>query len=447
MVRRMVKLSGMRPIKEWLRPEWSDRNLRLVLGSRLFMSSSRAMAGIVVPIYLVLLHYSGVRIGELFVVVAAASAVFSTLVGFVSDRIGRKPFLVIFPFFASLAALYFAISTNDVGLFLFAALGSFGRGAGAGAGLVGPYQPAENSLITENVVARFRNDVFGRLGLMATLGALLGSLASAIVPTSRLGGADPLSEFRPAMVVISIFALVATLLGTMIKETRTPAQQRAQRSSGFWPRKSMKLLTRFWITNSLNGLATGMFGPFISYWFFRRFGAGPAKIGMLYAVINAATLVSAVSAAPLARRFGLVRATSILRLLQSVLLIPFALAPTFLTAGAIYMVRMLSQRAALPLRQSYAVAMADPLERGRVAALSNVPSQFLSAASPSLAGWMFDNLALSVPFEIGGLVQFISVIFYYQFFKDLKPEEERDDGIELLGLPPDSPDETIAPPL
>ena len=60
---------------------------------------------------------------------------------------------------------------------------------------------------------------------------------------------------------------------------------------------------------------------------------------------------------------------------------------------------------------------------------------------------MFDNLALSVPFEIGGLVQFISVIFYYQFFKDLKPEEERDDGIELLGLPPDSPDETIAPPL
>jgi predicted MFS family arabinose efflux permease len=171
-----------------------------------------------------------------------------------------------------------------------------------------------------------------------------------------------------------------------------------------------------------------MFGPFITYWFFKRFGAGPAKIGFLYAIVNLASLSSAISAAPLARRFGIVKASTFLRFAQSILLFPLALAPNFIVASAIYLIRMLAQRAALPLRQSFAVAMAHPDERARVAALSNLPSQVFSAASPSLSGWMFDNLSLSIPFEIGGLLQLLSGLLYYHFFKATRPEEELDES-------------------
>jgi hypothetical protein len=48
---------------------------------------------------------------------------------------------------------------------------------------------------------------------------------------------------------------------------------------------------------------------------------------------------------------------------------------------------MLVQRIGLPLRQSYSVGLADPAERGAVAALSNVPSQLAMPVSPLVTGY------------------------------------------------------------
>ncbi|NNN14079.1 MAG: MFS transporter [Acidimicrobiaceae bacterium] len=406
-----------------------DRNIKLIWLARLVMSAARSLAGVIVPIYLALLGFNGTRLGELFALVGIVSAIMSSLVGYLADKIGNKFALVVFPLLAAMAAIYYAFFSHILGLYIFAALGSFGRGAGAGGGMVGPYQPAESSFLIQGVPAKFRNDVFGRISLMSTLGALLGALLAVFAPGGHLKGTDLSAAFRLSMLLIAGLSICASLLALGIKEKVESAKVRKARAGGgFWPKRSMKLLVRFWATNSLNGIAVGMFGPFITYWFFKRFGAGPAKIGFLFAIVNLASLSSAISAAPLARRFGIVKASTFLRFAQSILLFPLALAPNFLVASVVYLIRMLAQRAALPLRQSFAVAMAHPDERARVAALSNVPSQVFSAASPSLSGWMFDNLSLSIPFEIGGLLQLLSGMLYYHFFKTTRPEEELEES-------------------
>ncbi len=415
-------------------PAWSGRNFTLVFAARACMSTGRALAGVLTPIYLALEGFSAFELSGYILVVAIFSALASSVVGLWSDRVGRRAFMVVVPLLTAAAGATFAFTASVPVLFVMGALGSFGRGAGAGAGAVGPYQPAESALVTEIVGDHDRNSAFGRLSFASSLGATVGGLAALLVRSGHLHGAAATGAFRPAFLVTAAASLAAGLVALGLDEPRAapspPVRGRAgdggvRLSRGLvLPRRSRWLLYRLWATNTVNGMAVGMFGPFVAYWFFRRFGAGAGEIGALFAVINAVTMASTLSAAGLARRWGLVRTLSTVRAAQAVLLVPMALSPSFALAGAIYLVRMVVQRVGLPLRQSYAVGLADPAERASVAALSNLPSQLTMAGSPLLTGYLLDEADLALPFELAGAVQLVNAIMFWGFFHNHPPAEE-----------------------
>jgi MFS family permease len=401
-----------------------SRDLALIFSARVAMSTSRAIAGIAVPLYLATLGFNGLELGFLYLVVALVAAGMSSTIGFATNRFGAKTFMVAVPLLVGVAGIVYAYSTATAVLFVFAALGSFGRGAGAGAGMVGPYQPAESQLIVNSVTPTNRNRAFSMVSIASTIGALIGTGLAALLGHEQVTRALAESLFRPSMLLASGFAVLAGLLALPITATgRAPAIRRQERVFSF-PRNSRWLLYRLWVTNSLNGLAVGMFGPFITYWLYLRYGANQVTIGELYLIVNLVTLASGVVAPRLATRFGTVRATSWLRIAQGLLLIPLALSPTFVIAGVIYTVRMFAQRIALPLRQSYALAMADPAEQARIAALSNLPSQVVMALSPTLTGFLLDDVSLELPFEIASVLQTISAVAYLAFFRNARPPEE-----------------------
>lgn len=419
-------------------PEWMTRDMGLLLAARALMSAARAFAGIVVPIYLALIGYSGFMLGLLFTVVALTSAVLAGCVGLLSDRFGRKAFLIIVPWFAAVAAIVFAFSQAMALIFIFAALGSFGRGAGAGSGTIGPYQPAEQALLADAVVAQHRNKLFGRIAFASSLGSLIGTglLAELPVILSWFGlpALQGSAQYRLMFLLMAGVAFGAGLLALPILEPKRAVLAPARpRPAGKWrpgiqlSRQSWFVLIRLWMTNSVNGLAVGFFGPFITYWFYRRYGAGTETVGLLYTIINLVTMFGNLGAARFAARLGLVRAITISRTLQAVLILPMVLMPSFWLAGGIYLLRMLAQRVGLPLRQSYVLGVVRSEERGTVGALSNLPSQVTSATSPSLAGYLFDHVSLSLPFEIGALLQGINTLIFYLFFHDLQPPEEKDE--------------------
>ncbi|HEV2580826.1 MAG TPA: MFS transporter, partial [Ktedonobacteraceae bacterium] len=438
------KLTLRQRLRELTSPAWLTRDMRLLLAARVSMSAARALAGIVVPIYLALIGFNALELGFLFVVVAIMSAVLSGLSGLLADRVGRKPMIVLLPFCTALAAIIFVYSHVAALLFVFAALGSFGRGAGAGAGAVGPYQPAEQALLADAVSSRYRNNLFGLVGFASSLGALLGtgpltSLPQVLTHFSILSS-QGLASYQFAFFLTAIAAAIAGLLAipvadpslTRIRNRRAMNDTSAQtiKRKGLWriniSHQSMSILLRLCITNSFNGLAVGFFGPFITYWFYRQYGAGPAVIGLLYSIINLAAMFANLGSARFAARLGLVRAILVGRIFQAVLLIPMVLAPTFWLAGAIYLARMLAQRLALPLRQSYVMGVVSPEERGTVSALSNLPAQATSAASPALAGYLFDHISLALPFEIGAALQAFNALLFFIFFRNNLPPEERD---------------------
>jgi MFS family permease len=404
-------------------PEWMNRDVELLILARAFMSSGRALAGVLVPIYLAKIGFDGSTLGILFAVTAVVSALLTSCVAFLSDRFGRKFFIIGVPLLAAAAAIIFTVTQNEALVFIFAAVGSFGRGAGAGGGSIGPYQPAEQAYLADSVPANVRNSLFGRVAFASSLGAVVGVGVLAWIPdVGTYLGLGELNAYRPAFVVLSLVSIIAALLPIPITPHRVAVPKR--RGGITLPRKSWPILVRLWITNSLNGTAIGFFGPFITYWFYKRFNAGPGTVGTLYAVINLGSMASTLSAARIAGNLGVVKTIVATRGIAAVLIVPMVLSPHFWMAGVVYFIRMMIQRVGMPLRQSYVMGVVSPDERAVVAGLSNLPAQATSASTPALAGYLFDHVSMALPFEIGALLQGANAVLYWSFFRHLRPPEE-----------------------
>lgn len=82
------------------------------------------------------------------------------------------------------------------------------------------------------------------------------------------------------------------------------------------------------------------------------------------------------------------------------------------------------QRLAAPLRQSYVLAMADPAERGSVAGPASLPSQVRMSTTPVASGYLLDEVSLSLPFEIAGVLQMVNALLFWVFFRHRPPAEE-----------------------
>ncbi len=414
----------------WFAPSWMNTDIARVLIAHALMSATQAMAAILVPIDLAKLGFHGVFIGLLFTATATASAILTAVIGFLSDRFGRRSFLVLMPLVTAAACFIFALSQWGAFLFVSAALGALGRGTGAGAGTVGPYQPAEQAYLTARIPSTHRNSLFGRLGFATSLGALIGGgpliyLTVGLTPQAQ--------QFSAAFFVSGACALAAGFLAMGIAKDRKLPLEKSQAtpvnkdaSPALPGGQVRRLLLQLALTNSLNGFAVGFFGPFITYWFYRRFGVSAVEIGLLYMLINFVSLVSNVFTARVALRWGVVRSIVATRVVQGLMIIPMVLAPFFWLAGVLYALRMMVQRLGLPLRQSYVMGIVPDAQRGKVSSLSNLPSQVTSAISPSLAGPMIENISLSLPFELGAVIQTLGAILFGVFFGKTRPPEEHE---------------------
>lgn len=115
------------------------------------------------------------------------------LTGVLSDRFGRKTFLILISLLTVGGGLAFAVSTNFIVLVLAAAIGTIGRGGGgAGSGgNWGPFYPAEQALIAEHSTDFERTTVFGALSSVGVVAGAVGSLFAWLPRRYRRSPAAP----------------------------------------------------------------------------------------------------------------------------------------------------------------------------------------------------------------------------------------------------------------
>jgi len=434
------ELPGYEP-SSW-RPRWLNRNLICLFAGRGLRSASQAYLVIVVPLYLAALGYDAMHIGVMFAIVAVASAVMAALTGLMSDRFGRKAMLIVISLMTAAGGAVFAFSTSFVVLTVAAAVGTIGRGGGAGsAGAFGPYYPAEQPLIAEQVSDLDRTTVFGALSFVAVLGGAAGSLLAWMPRLMHHGFGLPIVEgYRALFILTAVIGLAMVAVVIPVREShghsahhpdvRDPAG--ALRRDPARPgvltlglsRASWRLVWRFMVTAATNGLAIGMLGPLLVYWFYRRFGVDAAEIGKLYFVLNLVAAAPYLLAGRMAARFGSVKAVVVCRAIASVLLGVMVVMPSFWLAGLLYGARMIFNTLSIPVRQSFLMGVIPPAERSAAAGMASFPAQVGSSISPYLAGYLMQQISLELPLELAALLQGVNAALYYFFFRAVRPPEE-----------------------
>jgi MFS family permease len=417
---------------------WLNRDLGWLFVLRILRSISQGYLGIILPLYLALLGYSAVALGTLLAWSAIAAALISMLTGVLSDRFGRKTLIAIISLLFALGGVGFAFARSFFWIVSFAAIGSIGRGGALAGGAWGPFYPAVQALVAEESSDYNRTTVFGAFSFVGVLAGALGSLLAGLPSLARRAvGLSELETYRWLFILSGVLGAVMALAIIPVRERRpVPAsgpsdaalqEPTVTRTLGL-SRDSWHLVIRFMITNSTNGLAIGMLGPFVVYWFYRRFGASSGQLAEVFFIINLVSSIPYLAAGRIALMLGSVRAIVIPRAISTVLLIGVVAVPSFGLAAILYGVRALFNLLSIPVRQSYLMGVIDPAERSSASGFANFPSQVTSSIGPYLAGYFMEHLALALPLEFAAVMQGLNTFLYWIFFRNIYPPEELDAG-------------------
>ena len=135
--------------------------------------------------------------------------------------------------------------------------------------------------------------------------------------------------------------------------------------------------------------------------------------------------VSALSAARIAEKIGLINTMVLTHLPSNVLLILVPLMPSYSLAVLVLLLRFSISQMDVPTRQAYTMAVVDPDERSAAGGFTAVARSTGASLSPSLAGLMLARSALlGMPFFIGGGLKILyDVLLYRSFRKAHVPEQ------------------------
>jgi sugar phosphate permease len=163
----------------------------------------------------------------------------------------------------------------------------------------------------------------------------------------------------------------------------------------------------------------------MAYWFNVRYGVEPGALGGIFFGANILAGISALSAARLAARIGLINTMVFTHIPSNVMLIFVPLMPNLPLAIGLLLLRFSISQMDVPTRQSYTMAVVSENERSAAAGVTSVARTTGAAIAPAFTGLLIGNAALlSAPFFIAGGLKIIYDLLLYRNFRALKSPEE-----------------------
>jgi predicted MFS family arabinose efflux permease len=163
---------------------------------------------------------------------------------------------------------------------------------------------------------------------------------------------------------------------------------------------------------------------FVAYWLHQKFGVSPAWLGGIFFGTNVLAGISALSAAAIAKRIGLVNTMVFTHIPSSILLVLVPLMPNLPLAVVLLLARFSISQMDVPTRQSYIMAVVQPDERSAAAGVTGIARSVGSAVGPALTGLMLRAGWVSAPFFVAGVLKIGYDLALYRSFIKVKPEEE-----------------------
>jgi MFS family permease len=375
---------------------------------------------VLIAIFLSLQGFSLVETGLLLTFGSAGAAFTAVVVGMFGDGVGRRRTLLILSGLMAVTGVVLASSDTFGILAAVAFVGSFSALAGSGGGM----GSIEQAVVAVSAPTEKRTDVFALYSLLGMLAGSLGALAAGL-PTiiQRELGTSALQSLRVMFLGYAACGLVIAAVYSRLSaavEVKGPA--RWTNPLALPSRRRIFTLSGLFAVDSFG---TGLFVEGLtSYWFFTRFGLGPAELGLVFFSSNVLAAVSLWVAARLARRIGLLNTMVFTHIPSSVLLIAMVFAPDAWMAILCWLVRAFLSQMDVPTSQSYTMSVVDPTERTAMASATMVTRSAGVALGPTIAAALWTAASASAPFVIGGLVKIAYDLTLWRLFRTVKPPEE-----------------------
>ncbi|MHB8626849.1 MAG: MFS transporter [Aggregatilineales bacterium] len=400
---------------------------RLLFATRMVRLFAYGFLAIVLGLYLAQVGLTDTQIGLLLSLTLLGDAAVSLPISIVADRLGRRRMLIAGSGFMIFAGVVFAL-TSDITLLTIAAI--IGTVSPSG-NEVGPFLAIEQAALPQATTNAQRTQVFAWYNLFGSLTTGLGSLCGGTLSQAlQNGGQSPLNSYRVVIIGYALLGLALGLLFTRLSPAiELPVSQEPPTLRTLLGLKRsravvFKLSALFMIDAFAGGLIVQ---SLVAVWFNRRFGIDPALIGAIYLGANVLAGLSALAAARIAGRIGLLNTMIFTHVPSNLLLILVPLMPNLPLAILVLLARFSISQMDVPTRQSYTVAVVDPEERSAANGVTNIARTTASAFSPGVTGALFSagGVWLGVPFLIAGGLKLIYDALLYRSFKAVKPPEEQ----------------------
>mgnify|MGYP000436223047 CR=1 FL=1 len=352
--------------------------------------------GIVVPIlgrYAERYGASGLEVGLLFASFSLAQLVFAPLLGRLSDRIGRKPVIMI------------SLLGTAVGSFVTGAAGALwvlfvGRILdGASGASVAVAQGAVTDLAPPSERPRLLGLLGAAFGVGFVVGPALGGLAS-------LGG-----EHIPFYVAGTVALVNAAVAWRRLPETRPADVRRAAREAA---KNDTGAIVRLW------GLAVAGFTAIVAFSGFEatfsllagaRFRLTEAGVAAIF--VGVGVVLVAVQGGlirPINAKIGTQRSLQVGLVLNSAGLVVLAFAETWPLLIVALALLTVGQGLVTPNLSSLVSGRVPDHRRGEALGFQQGVNAFGRVAGPALAGVLYDHVAIGSPYLVGGALCGVALV-------------------------------------
>lgn len=399
-------------------------DLRILFATRIVRLFCYGLLSIILAFYLVQVGLTDRQIGLLFSLTLAGDAAVSLWLTTSADRFGRRRTLQIGALLMLGAGLAFLLTTNIVLLMAAAIIGVISPSGNE----IGPFLSVEQAALSQIIPDEKRTQVFAWYNLAGSFATASGALCGGWTAHIFQGyGWQALDAYRLVLGAYAAGGLVLMLLFLSVSsavEVREKVPAGTKLVLGL--HRSRSVVLRLSALFALDAFAGGLIlQSMIAYWFHIKFGVDTSVLGSIFLCANILAGISALLAAPLARRFGLINTMVFTHIPSNLLLVLVPLMPTLPLAIGVLLARFSISQMDVPTRQSYTMAVVSPDERSAAAGVTGIARSVGASLSPALTGIFLASPALfSLPFFLCGGLKLVYDLALYRSFSTIKPRNK-----------------------
>ena len=403
---------------------------RFLFVTRIGRMFAYGFLSIVLVLYLAQVGLSEMQIGLLLTLTLIGDTVISLWITTTADRFGRRRMLIVGAALMVLAGVFFAFTRNFILLLTTATIGVISPSGYE----VGPFLSIEQASLSQIIPNERRTQIFAWYNLVGSFATALGSLiGGALVQALQNSGVTPLGSYRTIVIGYAAMGLMIGLLFTQLSSAVevSPAVNDpgfpSKAKSHYGLHRSRGVVFKLSALFSLDAFAGGfVLQSIVAYWFHVRFNVNPAVLGSIFFGANILAGLSALTAAWVASRIGLIRTMVFTHIPSNILLIMVPLMPNLALAITVLLMRFSISQMDVPTRQSYTMAVVAPDERSAAAGITGIARTTGASLSPVVTGPLLANpMFINMPFFLSGGIKIVYDLLLYRSFKGIRPPEER----------------------